>query len=113
MAIVKIEEVYLYVSEVVPNAAENIQAVAFMENCGVPFVRMMYNDASQHAEAFAALNSWWTNNPLNSLPPLDTFPFVTYVEVHDDLPARLSPVKYLKGIDAIKTIVDLYNSASK
>ena len=104
MAIKKIEEIYLYVSEVVSNSAENIQAVAFMDHSGIPFTRMMYNDKSQHPEALAALNSWWAGR----LPEVTSFPFLTYVEVHDDIPARLSPVKYLAGIDAIKTIVDLY-----
>ena len=113
MALVKIEEIYLYVSEAVPNPAENIQAIAFMENSGIPFTRMMYNDPSQHADALAALNSWWVNNPICSLPPVDSFPFLTYVEVDDTIPARLSPVKYLKGIDDIKKIVDLYNSVPK
>lgn len=113
MALVKIEEIYLYVSEVVPNAAENIQATAFMDHSGIPFVRMMYNDASQHPEALAALNSWWTNHPTHPMPPVESFPFVTYVEVHDDIPARLSPVKYLAGIEEIKKIVDLYNASKK
>lgn len=108
MAIVKIEELYLYVSEVVPNAAENVQAMAFMDHSGLPYVKMMYNDASQHPDVLAPLNSWWADR----LPPVDGFPFLTYVEVHDNVPARLSPVKYLKGIDNIQTIVDLYNSAT-
>lgn len=105
MAIKKIEEVYLYVSEVVENSAENIQALAFMDHSNIPFIRMMYNDASAHPEALGALNSWWKDR----LPPLENFPFITYVEVHDDIPARLSPVQYLQGIDNIKKIVDIYS----
>lgn len=108
MAIVKIEEVYLYVSEVVANSAENIEAMAFMDHSTVPFVKMMYNDPAQHPQVFEPINSWWADR----LPPVETFPFVTYVEVHDDIPARFSPVKYLKGIDDIKTIVQLYNATN-
>lgn len=108
MAITKIEELYLYTSEVSGNSAENIQATAFMENSGVPFVKLMYNDKSQHDDVFKAINGWWERY----LPAIDSFPFITYVEVHDDIPARYSPVKYLKGIDDIKTIVDIYNSTN-
>lgn len=106
MAVVKIEEVYLYVSEVAGNAAENIQAVAFMERCGVPYVRLMYNDLSQHTQVFQALNGWWKDS---GLPEVSTFPLVTYVEVHNDIPARYSPVKYLLGFNEIQKIVDIYN----
>ncbi len=108
MAIVKIEELYLYVSEVVSNSAENIQAMAFMDHSGLPFVKLMYNDPSQHPDVFMPINSWWKDR----LPDVDSFPLLTYVEVHDDIPVRLSPVKYLKGIDDIKTIVDLYNATN-
>ena len=104
MAVVKIEELFLYVSEVVPNSAENIQAMAFMDRAGLPYTKLAYNDASQHESVLAPLNSWWADR----LPPVDSFPLLTYVEVHDDRPARMSPVMYLKGIDEIKTIVDIY-----
>lgn len=110
MAIKKIEEIYLYVSELSSNAAENIQAVAFMDHSGIPYTRMMYNDASQHEDIFNNLNTWWQYNL--DVEPVSYFPFLTYVEVHDDIPARLSPVKNLQGIDQIKTIVDIINLVS-
>jgi hypothetical protein len=103
MAIVKIEELFLYVSEVVPNSSENIQAMAFMDHSGLSYTKLMYNDATQHPTVFAPLNSWWADR----LPPVDSFPLLTYVEVHDDRPVRQSPVQYLQGIDEIKTIVDI------
>lgn len=105
MAIKKIEEVYLYVSEVVNNSAENIQALAFMDHSDIPFTKMMYNDSAAIPDVLAALNTWWQDR----LPPLESFPFITYVEVHDDIPARHSPVQYLQGIDNIKKIVDIYS----
>lgn len=108
MALQKIEEVYLYISEVVDNSAENIQAAAFMDHSGIPFTRMMYNDKAQHPDALGALNSWWEGK----LPPLDGFPFVTYVEVHDDIPARYSPVKYAAGIENIKNFVTTYKTVN-
>jgi len=106
MAVVRIEEVYLYTSEVGGDPAENIQAAAFMERCGVPYVYLMYNDASQHPHVFEGLNSWWKDK---GLPEVNSFPLVTYVEVHDDIPARYSPVKYLLGFTEIQKIVDIYN----
>lgn len=110
MAIQKIEEIMLYVSELSPNAAENIQAVAFMDHSEIPYTRMMYNDASQHDSIFSSVNSWWQHN--TNVTPVATFPFLTYVEVHDDIPARMSPVKNLQGIDQIETIADIVNSVS-
>lgn len=108
MAVVKIEEIYLYISDGVPNAVENIQAAAFMDHAGIPFTRMKYNDSSEHANVLEPLNTWWADR----LPPIDSFPFLTYVEVHDNIPARYSPVLYLKGLDDIKKIVDLYNATN-
>jgi hypothetical protein len=108
MAVLKIEEVFLYVSEVVSNSSENIQAMAFMDHSGIPYTKLAYNDPAQHPSVFAPLNSWWTDR----LPPVDSFPLITYVEVHDDRPARLSPVQYLKGIEEIKTIVGIYTSTN-
>jgi hypothetical protein len=108
MAIQKLEEIYLYVSEVAENPAENIQAHAFMDHSGLPYTRLFYNDASQHPEVLSAVNSWFTA-PQNQLPPVTKFPFLVYTEVHDDIPARSSPVRYLEGIDAIKTFPEIYN----
>lgn len=110
MAIQKIEEIYLYVSELAPNAAENIQAIAFMDHSGISYTRLLYNDAAQHESIFSSLNSWWQHDP--NIAPVSTFPFLTYVEVHDDIPARLSPVKNLQGIDQINTIPNILNSVS-
>lgn len=108
MAIQKIEEVYLYVSEAVGSAEENLQAIAFMDHSEIPYTRLLYNDTTQHEGVFSSLNSWWQHN--SDIVPLTTFPFITYVEVHDDILARLSPIKKLQGIHEIKTIVDIYNS---
>ena len=105
MTIKKIEEVYLYVSEAAGTAAESIEAIAFMENSGVPFIKLMYNDAAQLPAILSVMNGWWVDR----LPPLETFPFVTYVEVHDNIPARASPIQYLEGIEKIKTIVSIYS----
>lgn len=112
MAVQKIEEIYLYITEVSDNVAENIAATGFMDHSGIPFTRLFYNDPTQLQEVLDAVNTWWNNEP-NVLPPVTKFPFLTYVEVHDDIPARNSPAKYLEGIDAIKTFPEIYNSIQK
>ena len=105
MTVKKIEEIYIYVSEVADNSIENIQALAFMDHSNIPFVRMMYNDSNVHPQILDSLNTWW----YDILPPLTAFPFITYVEVHDNIPARRSPVKYLQGLEDIKKIIDIYS----
>lgn len=112
MAIKKIEEIFLYVSDGAPNTIENIEAMAFMTHSGITHKRLFYNDASQHEEVLRALNSWWCNrDDEHKLPPVTKFPFLIYTEVRDDVPARYSPVKYLEGLEEIKKIVDIYNAA--
>jgi hypothetical protein len=109
MAIVKIEEVYLYATQYGDNAAENIEAGAFMDHSGIDYTRLWYNDPVQHTDVIAAINSWVTSPMSGSMDPITKFPFLVYTEVHDDRPARSSPVKYLEGIDAIKTFPDILN----
>lgn len=109
MAVVKIEEVFLYVSEVAANAAENIEAMAFMDHSGIPYTKMMYNDPSVIDQVLEPLNTWWRDR---GVPDATGFPLLTYVEIHDDIPARMSPACYLQGISEIKKIVDIYNATN-
>lgn len=113
MAIKKIEEVYLYVSETATNSAENIEAAAYMDHSGIAYNKLMYNDPSQHESVFNALNSWWTQHPYKPQPAVEAFPLLVYTEVHDDIPARYSPILYLAGIDAIKTFKATYDSVNQ
>lgn len=109
MAITKIEEVYLYVSDETDNPAENLQARAFMDHSEIPHTSLYYNDPSQWPDVFSSVNSWFTSPSNGDLPPVTKFPFLTYVTVRDDLPARYSPVQYLQGIDAIQTFPEIWN----
>jgi hypothetical protein len=109
MAIVKLEEIYLYYSDARGSAEENIGAVAFLERTNIPFTKLFYNEASDFESLFNALNGWWSRPDIN-LPPIDSFPFITYVEVHDDILARFSPVKYVFGLEEIKKFPDFYKS---
>jgi hypothetical protein len=109
MSIIKIEEVYLYTTDADFNQAEMINSKAFMDNSGIEHTNLYYNDKEQLQEVLTSLNTWWTT-PINTLPPATKFPLLTYVEVHDDIPARFSPVKYKQGLEEIQSFVDLYDS---
>lgn len=102
MAIVRIEEVYLYATQYGDNAVENIEASAFMDHSGIEYTRLWYNDPAQHPDVLSSITSWVTS-PGSGCEPVTKFPFLVYTEVHDDRPARSSPIKRLQGIDEIKT----------
>jgi len=110
MAVIKIEEVHLYHSDATDDAAENIAAVAFMDHSGIPCSNLLYNNVEQCKIVIDAVNTWWANDSAEvpALPPVTAYPFLTYSEVHDNLPARLSPVRYVQGLDAIKSFADYY-----
>ena len=109
MALVKIEEVYLYTAEGVDDQAEMIRAKAFMDSSGIPYIHLSYNDINVTQEVLTNINTWWERPDIN-LPPIEHYPFITYTEVHDDIPARYSPVKYKQGIADIETFPEFYNS---
>lgn len=109
MAITKIEEVHLYTAEAVDNQAEMIKAKAFMDKSEIPYINLNYNDAATLQEILDNVNTWWARPDIN-LPPVERFPFLTYTEVHDDIPARYSPVKYKQGLAEIEDFPAFYNS---
>lgn len=108
MAVVKLEEIYLYTSDMADNAADQIAAQSFMDHSGIPYTRLMYSSQEQHESVLVIVNTWLSPN--SGLPPVTDYPFLVYTEVHDDIPARQSPVKYLQGVEAIKTFPSIYNS---
>jgi hypothetical protein len=111
MAIIKLEEICLYTSDIGTNAAEMVQAQAFMDHSGIPYTRLMYNNQQQHDDVIKIVNTWWTGDrTAKPMPPVTDYPFLTYTEVHDDIAARFSPITYLQGIDAIKTFPEIYTS---
>ena len=111
MAIVKIEEVFLYAAMSGTDVAENLEAVAFMDHSGIQYVKLQYNDAEQLSAVLSAVNSWW-QRPDMARDPVTKFPFVVYTEVHDNIPARHSPVRCLEGLEAIKTFPALFASVN-
>jgi hypothetical protein len=111
MAIKKIEEVYLYYTDLPGMVEKNFNAAIALDKANISFQRMQYGIGADLDELLKALNTWW-KQPYVTLPPLsiDSFPFIVYTEVHDDIPARLSPVKFVEGLDAIKAFPNFYFS---
>ena len=114
MAVKKIEEVYLYHTDIPGTLEQNMVALIALDKASVPFTKMFYQSNTDFDELLGPLNTWWTHPKIN-LPSLsvDSFPFVVYTEVHDDIPARLSPVKYVSGLEAIKNFTNFYHSINK
>lgn len=109
MAIVRIEDITLHTSDVLGNCAENIKAEAFFERKGIPFTRIYYNDPAVAAESLNLLNTQYSEL-YSDFVPLTKLPVLQYVEVHDDIPARLSPMKFLEGVTRIQEFPSLYFS---
>ena len=109
MAIIKLEEICLYTSDVGNNATEMIQAQSFMDHSNIPYTRLMYNNQQQHDDVIRNVNTWWEAGA-KPMPPVTNYPFLTYTEVHDDIAARFSPITYLQGVDAIKTFPEIYTT---
>lgn len=110
MAITKIEEIHLYCSESVENSAENIQAMSFMDHSGIPYTKLAYNDPAQHASVMESINGWIALPSIYEHSPITKFPFLVYTEIHDDIPARNSPLRFLEGIEAIQTFQSVWNT---
>jgi hypothetical protein len=102
MAVKKIEEVYLYYTDLPGTVEKNITALIALDKSSIPFTKMFYNESADFDALINSLNTWW-QYPYANLSPLtmDSFPFVVYTEVHDDIPARMSPVKYVSGQEAL------------
>jgi hypothetical protein len=114
MAVKKIEEVYLYYTDLPGTVEKNITALIALDKSSIPFTKMFYNESADFDALINSLNTWW-QYPYANLSPLtmDSFPFVVYTEVHDDIPARMSPVKYVSGQEAIEQFIDFYTTINK
>ena len=114
MAVKKIEEVYLYYTDLPGMVEKNLTALIALDKAGIPFTKMFYGETADFDALINSLNTWWTCPHVN-LPPLtiDSFPFLVYTEVHDDIPARMSPVKYVSSQEAIEQFISFYRSVNK
>lgn len=105
MALSRIDEVYIYT-----NSAEDPigthELHAWFDHSGIKHIKLDYKDPVQNVELLAAINTWWVSYDLatgetTTLPPITTFPFVVYTEVHSDAPVSYLPRKYIVGKENI------------
>lgn len=121
MAIVRIEQIYLYTDQVfnservdpapgsgdpvtasppVVAESDSAKAIAWFAEQGITdYVNLNYGDPASHADCFAPLNSW---EFIGKKQDIASFPFVYYTEVHDDRPVNAMPMVLLYGLDEIK-----------
>jgi len=113
MAIKKIEEVYLYYTDLSGTVEKNLTTLVALDKASIPFTKMFYGETADFDALISSLNTWWAYSHVN-LPSLtiDSFPFLVYTEVHDDIPARMSPVKYASGEQDINAFISLYKSVN-
>ena len=122
MAIIKIEQIYLYTNqqftltiaddgtgiETTDQTTDSAKALALFAANGITnFVSLNYPDTAGHQDCFSPLNTWVFSNTTDTI---SSFPFAYYTEVHDDLPVNQMPMVLLNGLQAIENsnIAELY-----
>ena len=101
MTVARIEEIFIYTYPL-SDRLETYILYNQLDNLGIPYSKLEYNDVAQHPELFNALNTWWQpDNNGNVQDPLSNFPFAIYTEVHSDKTISYLPRKYIAGKDAI------------
>jgi hypothetical protein len=109
MAITKIDDIYLYtdLSWDPSEVSESVDAKAFLDACGLTYIHLNYADPEQHPFVFDPLSSWSFSDGSHKI---ETFPFVIYTEIHDDLSPAKYPKVLLYGLDEIENsnLTELY-----
>lgn len=90
MAILKIEEVYLYTT-LDHTHAECYAMKKWLDDNNVKYTYLHYH-AEFVAEALAPLNTWWEGVTFTE------FPIIVYTEVRDDVPVSQSPRRFFKTL---------------
>ncbi len=90
MAVINIEEVYLYTT-LDHTHAECYAMKQWLDQNNVKYVNLHY-PAESKADVFAPLNTWWDN------VTFDDFPILVYTEVRDDVPVSRSPRRFFTNV---------------
>ena len=90
--IVGIENIYFYMGLTPTGSNDSVLAQMWLDEQAIPYQFMWYADQAQHADVFAALNTW-------GIGTFSDFPFVIYDEKHDDF---TTTKQALIGLDAIR-----------
>ena len=109
MPLSRIDEIYLY-THPSKDQLETYTLYNQLDNLGIPYNKLEYNDPEQHSIVFDALNTWWqADEEGNTQGALSEFPFVVYTEVHSGKPVSYLPRKYIVGAsNIIAQLPDLY-----
>jgi hypothetical protein len=82
--IVKVKEVHLYVG-LTANAQQCFLMKKYLEDNGLKYTLLSYNDESHHDAVFSAMSSWRFGRPEESIQHTITdFPYVTWKEYYSD-----------------------------
>lgn len=100
MAHTRNEEFVLYTG-FAANGDECFAAAEHLKDLQYPIRHLHYGDPAQHEELLANLTTWFTSRG-NTVDL--KFPFVIYLEVHEDTDVTDKIAKAVIGIDAIKAI---------
>lgn len=90
--IVGIENIDFYIGLTPTGSNDSVLAHMWLDEQNVPYRFMWYGDRNQHADLFAALNTW-------NIGTFSDFPFIIYDEKHDDF---TTTKQCLIGLDAIR-----------
>jgi hypothetical protein len=81
--LLKIKEVYLYTSQKKASAADCLEAKKLLDDAGVDYKHLWYEDETQHPQVFSALSTWFWG-PTRTQRAFDDFPIVHWTECFDD-----------------------------
>ena len=81
--VTKIDGVYLYTSGTL-STEEELATKKLLDDSGIPYTHLEYNEPKQHPSIFSALSTWyWGVDRANR--NFDRFPLVHWKEYYDDL----------------------------
>ena len=109
MALTKIEDIFLYTSNVL-QPIETHELMAWFDHSGIPYSLLNYGDQSNVDVVLSALNTWWAPDPLTNerQPDVTEFPLVVYSAYYDGYDTEYR--KYIQGKEnIISQISDLYS----
>jgi hypothetical protein len=102
--LVRIEKVFLYMGWTA-NAADTYAAMKALDDAGIKYTKLCYNEPEQHKANFDALSSWTFGDesaPYNK--SVTDFPFLHWTEVYDDYNKYLYAAHGLDEVKASKLL---------
>jgi hypothetical protein len=84
--LVKIKDVHLSTSQKTASAADCTAAVKLLDDAGVRYSHLWYEDSSQHPEVLGALSTWWWGREMGEKTQrkFEDFPILHWTECFDN-----------------------------